>query len=636
MTLIFKDRYEARNVIGEGGHAAVYEAIDFDSDDSDRVAVKVITLDDEHPELTRLMFEREVEALDGFEHPHVVRLLDRFEEEGRFGLVLELVRGSVSLHRFVEDVNGGARPRKDVKWRLDRLVELLGALSAAHERDVIHRDFKPTNILYDEGGDTFKVADFGIARVLEQYGRGEVEITLKQFFTPPYAAPEQNDQVETSFATDLYAFGVVSVALLTYTNLTRSFEPGKLKDQLRTLREELGEENDHVYLSIEHLITRLLLREPGSRPRYAEINAVLRDASASLTSKQGVRMRLHASARARLGEANAEYTHLSAIHRDLNTDLRVRIEERPDGRAYLLYGQRLFAVAKPDWQDQTQLVVISARPGTDRRFQGDREQGHVVPFTVEFGPGDAQDFIRFVEDEHARAEHERNERRKRRDLFHVARALIEAQRRRLKRATLKCTPAPFAHEDASLTRGQYLSVRVLSVAPEEPNRPTSGVHIEEADYDHGYERELLDALDDQTMFFMDDRKLGKYHSFDARRRQLVIELDKPRTKWPEALTLSAVNAAAEASLNRQEKALNQFASSQTANPRLAELLVYPKSNVVATHLPPQKLVQAKLAPANDVASLVGRILAARDVFVLQGPPGTGKTATITEDLLRSS
>jgi hypothetical protein len=251
---------------------------------------------------------------------------------------------------------------------------------------------------------------------------------------------------------------------------------------------------------------------------------------------------------------------------------------------------------------------------------------------VEFGQGDGTAFMTFVQDEHARAEHERHERRKRRDLFNVARALIEAQRRRLKRATLQVTPVPYGHEDESLTEGQYLIVRVHSVAPEEGIADSAGFVPDDdtSDYDHGYETDLLEALDDQTMFSMNRESVGKFYSFDARRRLLIIELSKPRKKWPGTLSLSAYNAAAEASLNRQEKALSQFTRSQTANPRLAELLVYPKSNVVIPHLEPQSLIQSNLRPADEVAALVGRIIAARDVFVLQGPPGTGKTATITE------
>ena len=163
-----RGRYEIVGVLGRSPYATVYEA--HDRKRGDRVAVKVLALAGSHREIVEAMFRKEVDALDGFEHPAVVQLRDRFTEPDRLGIVLELVPGGRTLEQLVADVRAGKELRRPLRWRIDQLRRLLDALEAAHRRNVIHRDVKPANILVDRDTDELKLADFGIARLLPRGG----------------------------------------------------------------------------------------------------------------------------------------------------------------------------------------------------------------------------------------------------------------------------------------------------------------------------------------------------------------------------------------------------------------------------------------------------------------------------------
>src|ERR1039457_1570400 len=106
--------------------------------------------------------------------------------------------------------------RKTVKERLKLFVRLCAAVEYAHEHQVLHRDLKPANILVTAAG-AVRVMDFGIAKLLD-LGQGSVERLTKPGeapWTKAYASPEQLTGEGLSFATDVYALGVLLYELLT-------------------------------------------------------------------------------------------------------------------------------------------------------------------------------------------------------------------------------------------------------------------------------------------------------------------------------------------------------------------------------------------------------------------------------------
>lgn len=188
---IVDGRYRLQSIIGRGAHSEVYQALDLDGEE--RVAVKLISIEGHNQDIAETLFRKEVDALDGLVHPNIVQLLNSFVNEQRteFGIVLELAPGGMNLGRFLTDIASGMQVRRDIPWRIKKLLEVLSAIKAAHQRNVIHRDLKPTNILYTPNG-TLKVTDFGIARILKHYAASKLpEHTLRNYFTPPFASHEQ-------------------------------------------------------------------------------------------------------------------------------------------------------------------------------------------------------------------------------------------------------------------------------------------------------------------------------------------------------------------------------------------------------------------------------------------------------------
>ncbi|MEK6252961.1 MAG: protein kinase, partial [Actinomycetota bacterium] len=171
-------RYRILDRIGSGGMADVYRAEDTHL--GREIALKVLhrrfAQDAEFVE----RFRREARSAAGLQHPNVVGVYDRGEHEGTYYIAMEHLKGS-SLKEIVE-----AEAPLDQMRAIEYGVQILSAAGFAHRHGVIHRDFKPHNVILDEGG-TAKVTDFGIARA----GASEMTETGSIMGTAQYLSPEQ-------------------------------------------------------------------------------------------------------------------------------------------------------------------------------------------------------------------------------------------------------------------------------------------------------------------------------------------------------------------------------------------------------------------------------------------------------------
>jgi eukaryotic-like serine/threonine-protein kinase len=202
--------YKLVRRVGRGGMAAVFQAVRADDEYQKEVAVKLVLPGlDSQDVLSR--FRNERQTLAGLEHPNIVRLLDGGSApEGLPFLVMEYVEGS-PIDEYCD------RHKLSVDERLRLFGEVCDAVQFAHEKLVIHRDLKPTNILVMADG-TPKLLDFGIAKVLNPerstYGWLATQTGLR-CMTPAYASPEQTRGKSVSPQTDVYSLGVVLYELLT-------------------------------------------------------------------------------------------------------------------------------------------------------------------------------------------------------------------------------------------------------------------------------------------------------------------------------------------------------------------------------------------------------------------------------------
>ncbi len=153
-------------------------------------------------------FRREGEALARLQHPGLVSVLDLGEERGEPFIVLTLVGG----HSLEQVIRGRGHLPDDEVLELGRC--LAEALAYAHERDVLHRDVKPENILLPRA-DQPVLVDFGLAKFEEASG-GRLTATGAFAGTPGFAAPEQlADAGKVDARADVYGLGATLYAMLT-------------------------------------------------------------------------------------------------------------------------------------------------------------------------------------------------------------------------------------------------------------------------------------------------------------------------------------------------------------------------------------------------------------------------------------
>ncbi|HKW51226.1 MAG TPA: serine/threonine-protein kinase [Candidatus Eisenbacteria bacterium] len=200
--------YTILDKIGAGGMGVVYRARDERL--GREVALKVLphtTLGDDD---ARARFRREAMALSRLNHPNIATVHDFNSQEGIDFLVMEHVEGDTLARRLER----GAIPLTET---VALGVQIAAALEEAHERNVIHRDLKPGNVMIGPKGKV-KVLDFGLARLL-QLGDGaetaSISATGTWSGTLPYMPPEQVEGTAVDARSDLYAFGAILYEMAT-------------------------------------------------------------------------------------------------------------------------------------------------------------------------------------------------------------------------------------------------------------------------------------------------------------------------------------------------------------------------------------------------------------------------------------
>lgn len=202
--------YRVIDILGRGGMGAVFLAERCDAEFEMRVAIKVLPLWMSSPDNLR-RFRRERQILALLEHPNIARLVDGgTTDEGQPFLAMEYVEGRCLTDYC--DAEG-----LDLRQRIALLRTVCAAVSYAHQRLVVHRDLKSSNIMVTHDG-VAKLLDFGIAKLLDPAGNsglGQPTVTEERRLTPDYASPEQLSGKPLTTATDVYSLGVLCFEVLT-------------------------------------------------------------------------------------------------------------------------------------------------------------------------------------------------------------------------------------------------------------------------------------------------------------------------------------------------------------------------------------------------------------------------------------
>ncbi len=194
-------QFEILEVIGQGGMAIVYKARQPAMNRS--VALKVLSTPMTVNPTFLARFKQEAQMIASLEHAHILPVYDMGEQDGWVYIAMRYLSHGTLTSRIAQ----GPIPLRDIsKW-----IEQIGsALEYAHQRGVIHRDVKPSNVLLDAQGDAF-LADFGIAK----WSEGSISLTGSSVIgTPQYMSPEQGQGLQIDGRSDEYSLAVMAYEMI--------------------------------------------------------------------------------------------------------------------------------------------------------------------------------------------------------------------------------------------------------------------------------------------------------------------------------------------------------------------------------------------------------------------------------------
>ena len=265
-------RYEIKSKLGEGAMALVLRAYDpmFKRD----VALKVLRRSLAQNEVIRKRFLREARAIAQLDHPAIVPIYDAGQDGNYTYYVMRLMDGG-TLHERIEE---GVLSIDDIASILKRLAS---ALDASHAIDIVHRDVKPENIMFDRYGSAY-LADFGIIK----RSAGNTMMTQDTLLgTPAYMSPEQVHGREVDGRSDIYSLGAVMFEMLT-GNLPFQADSamGMAMAQVMQPVPSLRDTNPNLSQALDAVVATAMAKKPEDRfPTGEELVSAFDSATISTT-----------------------------------------------------------------------------------------------------------------------------------------------------------------------------------------------------------------------------------------------------------------------------------------------------------------------------------------------------------------
>ena len=258
------DRYEILSKVGAGGMSDVYKAKDHIL--SRFVAIKVLKQEFSEDSSFVTKFRAEAQSAAGLEHPNIVNIYDVGSENGLYYIVMEYVEG-ITLKTYIEK-----KGQLSFKESASIAIQVARGIEAAHNKNIIHRDIKPQNIMLLQNGN-IKVTDFGIAR----FSRSETRtMTESAIGSVHYISPEQARGEITDDKADLYSVGVVLYEMLTGQLPFQSDSAVSVAImQLQSDPKSPRELNDQIPVGLEQITMKAMQKDV--RDRYQSAAEMLLD-----------------------------------------------------------------------------------------------------------------------------------------------------------------------------------------------------------------------------------------------------------------------------------------------------------------------------------------------------------------------
>ena len=335
---ILSGRYRIVRLVGKGGMANVYLAIDLKT--NHQVAIKVLRPEFNQDEEFLKRFEREAQAASQVSHHNIVNLLDVGTEDTIRYLVMEYVEGT-NLKELIKE-KGKIPPAIAVQIT----IRILSALQHTHRNGVIHRDIKPQNIMVQSQGH-IKVADFGIARVANSatLSKGDSVMGSVHYFSPEQAAGDEVLQTG-----DIYSVGVVLYEMLTGRVPFEGDSPVAVAMQhLHNKPRPIQEFSPNVSPAISAVVMKAMEKNP--KDRYQHAIEMATDLKAALETK-------NPEVGQAFGEDSDKLSKVLAKEEKAIRRRRTRGKNETD-RALLKTGERRKLKKRNRWQIVLALVGIA-------------------------------------------------------------------------------------------------------------------------------------------------------------------------------------------------------------------------------------------------------------------------------------
>ena len=263
------DRYEILGKVGAGGMSDVYKAKDLTL--GRFVAIKVLKAEFSEDINFVTKFRSEAQAAAGLEHPNIVNIYDVGSENGLHYIVMEYVEG-ITLKTYIEK-----KGQLSFKEAVSIAIQVGRGIEAAHNKNIVHRDIKPQNIMISTEGKV-KVTDFGIARAATSN-----TISSDVMGSVHYSSPEQARNGFVDGKSDIYSLGIVMYEMV--TGRVPFDGDTTVAVAIQHLQEEMVSPSvyaPNLPISMEKIILKCTQKNPDRR--YSSMTALLADLRKALIS----------------------------------------------------------------------------------------------------------------------------------------------------------------------------------------------------------------------------------------------------------------------------------------------------------------------------------------------------------------
>lgn len=270
--MFIDDRYEVVGKIGAGGMSDVYKAKDHTL--GRFVAIKVLKQEFSEDVNFVTKFRTEAQSAAGLEHPNIVNIYDVGSQDGMYYIVMEYVEG-ITLKTYIEK-----KGQLSFKEAISIAIQVGRGIEAAHNKNIIHRDIKPQNIMISTEGKV-KVTDFGIARAVDSN-----TVSSSAMGSVHYVSPEQARGGYCDVKSDIYSVGITMYEMV--TGRVPFDGDSTVSVAMKHLQENIVPPSEYapdITRALERIILKCTQKSPERR--YASTALLIQDLKRALVDPSG-------------------------------------------------------------------------------------------------------------------------------------------------------------------------------------------------------------------------------------------------------------------------------------------------------------------------------------------------------------